>query len=312
VRRLFLALVIASCAPSASAPFSSVTRCDGAEYRKLDFWLGEWEVVSPSGAREGSNLVSKSLDGCAVTEDWVDAHGGRGASLFYFDRARRTFRQVWATSSGGWKEKREATDAPPGSVRFAGVVPRASGGEVLDRTTLTPLPDGRVRQVIEQSADGGVTWRSWEGIYMRRRPACDAHGLDFWLGDWDLTIRTKSGASARGMNRVRATYAGCVIDEDFHAEGPDAPCAGRSLSRFVDGRWRQTWVDDQGSYLAFTGGMSDGKVILYGEPREGAQMRMVFADIRADALVWTWERSEDKGAHWSVQMTIEYTRRVRP
>ena len=29
-------------------------------------------------------------------------------------------------------------------------------------------PDGRVRQVIEQSADGGKTWRAWEGLYSRQ------------------------------------------------------------------------------------------------------------------------------------------------
>ncbi len=35
--------------------------------------------------------------------------------------------------------------------------PQADGSRVLDRTTLTPLPAGRVRQVIEQSRDGGDT-----------------------------------------------------------------------------------------------------------------------------------------------------------
>jgi hypothetical protein len=30
----------------------------------------------------------------------------------------------------------------------------------LDRTTLTPLPDDRVRQLIEISRDRGVTWQT--------------------------------------------------------------------------------------------------------------------------------------------------------
>jgi hypothetical protein len=32
------------------------------------------------------------------------------------------------------------------------------GGSHLDRTTLTPLPGGRVHQVIEISRDAGKTW----------------------------------------------------------------------------------------------------------------------------------------------------------
>jgi hypothetical protein len=42
-----------------------------------------------------------------------------------------------------------------------------------DRTTLTPLPDGRVRQLIETSNDDGRSWETrFEGFY-RRRPAGD-------------------------------------------------------------------------------------------------------------------------------------------
>jgi hypothetical protein len=39
---------------------------------------------------------------------------------------------------------------------------------VLDRTTLTPLADGRVRQVIERSSDGGTTWTTgFDAMYVR-------------------------------------------------------------------------------------------------------------------------------------------------
>jgi hypothetical protein len=45
----------------------------------------------------------------------------------------------------------------------------ASGEIYLDRTTLTPLEDGRVRQLIEISTDGGHSWRSiFDGYYSRR------------------------------------------------------------------------------------------------------------------------------------------------
>jgi hypothetical protein len=39
---------------------------------------------------------------------------------------------------------------------------------VFDRTTLDPLADGRVRQLIEVSRDDGQTWVvTFEGFYLR-------------------------------------------------------------------------------------------------------------------------------------------------
>jgi hypothetical protein len=43
---------------------------------------------------------------------------------------------------------------------------------VLDRTTLTPLSDGRVRQVIEISRDHGTTWQTgFDAYYTHPKPA---------------------------------------------------------------------------------------------------------------------------------------------
>jgi hypothetical protein len=148
----------------------------------------------------------------------------------------------------------------------------------------------------------------------------ESRQLDFWIGDWDLKLKAKSPTSdqwaeAKATNRIRSTLGGCVIEEDFRAEGPGSPWAGRSFSVYVpkQKRWRQTWVDDQGGYLAFTGGWADGKMTLDGEPqqREGKtiQMRMVFSDIGPDHITWTWERTEDGGKTWAPQLVIEYTRR---
>jgi hypothetical protein len=288
--------------------FQRVADCSGPEYHRLDFWLGEWDVASPAGNREGQNRITRAAGGCALHEDWTDADGSSGESLFFYDRAAAAWKQAWATSAGGWKEKSEQPF--DGGVRFAGTLPRSTGGALLDRTTLTTLPGGRVRQVIEQSADGGATWQAWEGIYSRRpRPAaCTNHDFDFWIGDWDVTVHAKEG-EAKGTNRIEATHAGCVIEERFRAEGPGEPWAGHSISAFQDGAWRQAWVDDSGAFLAFRGGMQDGKMVLLGEPRAGVRMRMVFSAIGRDALHWSWERSEDGEKSWTPVMTIDYRRR---
>jgi hypothetical protein len=161
-----LAAVAAAAEGSAKPPSCR----EDAAYAKLDFWLGQWEVFDAKGARDGDNRIEKALGGCAILEHWrAAADGSEGQSLFYYRRAEKRWKQVWVTDSGGVKEKAEVLDFPGPGLRFQGEIPLPSGGTILDRTTLTLLTDGRVRQVIEQSRDGGKSWSGWEGIYVRRR-----------------------------------------------------------------------------------------------------------------------------------------------
>jgi Protein of unknown function (DUF1579) len=324
MRTASLALLLIACTgpdmvAAPAAPPTPATGCSGPEYRLLEFWLGEWEVRDARGRLMGENRIEAILGGCAVREMWTDARGGRGESLFFRDQ--RGWKQVWVTSDGTWKEKSQVA-APAGAVRFQGKVARGDG-TALDRTTLSRLADGRVRQRIESSTDGGATWKPWEGIYTRRKPRCAsaAHReLDFWLGEWDVVLRVRKSprvdewAVSRGVNRIESILDGCAVEERFSAVGPDQPWAGRSLSRWVEGerKWRQAWVDDTGSYLAFSGGMQGKDMVLVGEPfvRDGErlQMRMVFTEIQADSLLWRWERTADAGATWLPMMIIEYRR----
>jgi hypothetical protein len=155
-------------APSAAEDAPPPRACgQDPAYARLDFWVGHWDVVDPKGVRQGENRIEKTLGGCALLEHWRDADGSEGKSLFYFRRSEKRWKQVWVTDDGAVKEKAERLDFPGPGLRFQGKIPTPSGETVLDRTTLTLLPDGRVRQLIEQSRDGGKTWRAWEGIYSK-------------------------------------------------------------------------------------------------------------------------------------------------
>jgi len=137
-------------------------------YAQLDFWVGEWDVYVGDD-RVGHNLIEKTLDGCAILEHWTDRDGGQGKSLFFVDYDRH-WAQIWvtqqATAPGGVKEKVMVDDPPPGSVRFQGVIRHPQAGSWLDRTTLTPLDDGSVRQLIEISEDNGETWNpTFDAVY---------------------------------------------------------------------------------------------------------------------------------------------------
>jgi hypothetical protein len=64
------------------------------------------------------------LQGCAVIEEWQDARGMRGQSLFYVEPTLRQWKQVWVTEAaqrvGGVKEKQLIASSPGGGVRFQG------------------------------------------------------------------------------------------------------------------------------------------------------------------------------------------------
>jgi tetratricopeptide (TPR) repeat protein len=138
-------------------------------YHALDFWVGKWEVRDPNGELQGHNDIVKMLNACAIQENWSSTSHHDGKSLFYYDVGEKKWKQVWITDDGNMKEKSVVEHYPDGGIRFLGIVHGKDGSAVLDRTTLTPLSDGRVRQVIEQSVDNGKTWGSWEGIYSKQK-----------------------------------------------------------------------------------------------------------------------------------------------
>ena len=143
--------------------------CAATVHRQLDFWVGTWDVrLDGRDTVVGTNIIEKTLDGCAILEHWTDARGSRGKSLFYFHRVDQVWKQVWVTDIGRVKEKRMLPESTNTVVVFQGEVRLDDGKRVLDRTTLTDMGNGRVRQRIAQSADGGVTWDTgFDAIYAR-------------------------------------------------------------------------------------------------------------------------------------------------
>jgi len=167
-------IVIASFVVSALATAGSARAQTCAEepgFAALDFWVGEWDVLVDD-EQVGTNQIEKVMSGCAIVEHWMGADGNPGMSLFYYTPATGIWRQVWvtpyATRSGGVKEKTMIATYEDGGVRFQGSIPLGDGKSYLDRTTLTPMADGLVRQVIAVSRDGGNQWNTgFDAIYRR-------------------------------------------------------------------------------------------------------------------------------------------------
>lgn len=151
------------------------------------------------------------------------------------------------------------------------------------------------------------------GMRLAEAQKCDApecRAFDFWTGEWDLTWSGKDGQTVTGKNLVRAILDSCVIEENF--TGPDL--RGKSVSVFNKRRgiWQQTWVDNNGGYLDFTGGFSGGKMVLSRSadtPQGKRLQRMTWYNIAPDSLDWNWEISADEGATWKLAWHIHYRRK---
>ena len=130
--------------------------------------------------------------------------------------------------------------------------------------------------------------------------------FDFWLGEWDVTW----GEDGKGKNHILRIMDDKIIQENFSA--PDL--IGMSVSSYDPERnlWCQTWVDNNGSYLDFTGGFENDRMILSRDAMvrgEACKQRMVWFNIDANQFDWNWERSDDGGHSWRALWQIKYTRK---
>jgi hypothetical protein len=157
-------LVLLMSVPTAGEPRS----CADPSYRQFDFWIGEWEVRTPDGALAGTNRIARIQGGCGLQENWEGTSGTTGTSLNIYDAVLELWHQTWVDSRGSLLLL-DGTFKDGRMVLRGGARP-ARGGTVSDRITWEATGAGTVRQLWEQSADGGKTWTvAFDGRYTRRR-----------------------------------------------------------------------------------------------------------------------------------------------
>ena len=140
--------------------------------------------------------------------------------------------------------------------------------------------------------------------------APEASQFDFWVGDWDLY----SADTLTGNNTIYKIMDGCTVQENFSNARSGYLGKSWSVYRPFTKQWHQTWVDNQGDYIALTGTFEDGKMTLSTAPKKlpnGKEIisRMIFYNITKDSFDWDWQATLDAGVNWNSNWKIHYVRK---
>ena len=141
-------------------------------FNDFDFWIGEWNVYSNDKKRtfQGTNSISKQHKDCLIMENWINAQGGTGSSMNYFDPVEDQWRQLWV--AGGYSIDYTGGLDESGSMALSGKINYYKTGKSnAFRGTWTANADGNVRQFFEQQDTETQEWTVWfDGLYIRKPP----------------------------------------------------------------------------------------------------------------------------------------------
>lgn len=142
------------------------------ESRELDFWVGEWDVArtgQPVPATPSRSHVEMSDDGCVINERYETPIGYSGRSLNAYDANRKQWEQFWVDNAGGMHHY--VGHAHDGNMYYeAEFVPPGQTEPAKHKMTFFNQGPDQVRQLGEQSTDGGRSWTvSYDLTYRRRR-----------------------------------------------------------------------------------------------------------------------------------------------
>ena len=132
--------------------------------------------------------------------------------------------------------------------------------------------------------------------------------FDFWIGVWSVK---GAGGKELGVNQIESIYGGCAVRETWKAA---AGFAGTSLNIYDarDGKWHQTWVDNQGNHLVLAGALKDGNMDMTGELLQNGQkalQRVVWEPLKGGGLRQVWTASRDGGKTWTTVFDGTYSRK---
>jgi len=161
------ALAAVAAAPAFAQGQAQTPPCQEKIFHDFDFWIGDWEVFDPQGAKAGENAITREEYGCLLLERWTSAQGTTGQSYNFVDHITGKWRQVWVSAgatidyAGGLNDK--------GQMVLEGTIGYPTGVKAPFRGTWTPNEDGTVTQSFQQFDPEKKQWNDWfTGLYRRK------------------------------------------------------------------------------------------------------------------------------------------------
>ncbi|HXP24119.1 MAG TPA: hypothetical protein VN807_08255, partial [Candidatus Sulfotelmatobacter sp.] len=149
---LLAAILLSLPATAGTAPAAppKPPSCDAAEFHRMDFWLGDWNLTWDGG--KGTNHVTREFSGCVIHENFrAEAQGATppfvGASWSVYHALNKMWRQTWVDNRDGYY------DLTGG--------PQPDGTFVLQIIRVGREPQ-MLRMVFADIKPDSFTWR-WQG-----------------------------------------------------------------------------------------------------------------------------------------------------
>jgi hypothetical protein len=172
IHAILLAALLQTAPAAAPAPPPPVD-CTDLDHSAFDFWIGEWDVsATGTDTVVARSTISPTAGGCAIEEDYRQTVGPGGVPATYHGVSFSTFDQ---RRGGVWRQfymdSNGAVTVFEGGLSDAGAMVMQAAGRPgsIQRMTVSPQPDGSVRQVGESSTDDGETWGPGYDFTYRRR-----------------------------------------------------------------------------------------------------------------------------------------------
>jgi hypothetical protein len=138
--------------------------------------------------------------------------------------------------------------------------------------------------------------------------SAESRQFDFWVGRWDV-FRADHRAKPIAHSLIERLYAGCGIRENWM---PFSGHDGGSLNTFdpLKKKWRQFWVDADGTSALFEGGWTGSAMVIEGtwpQPGKPTQItRMTYMPLSDGSVEQKGVTSDDHGKTWQPGFDLIY------
>ena len=166
-----LALPQGALAQQQQAAAPPAAACQGAEFRTLDFWVGDWIAEDQQGKPIGTNRITRDEYGdCVITEHFRMSDGSMiGHSVSIYRPGLKQWRQTWVDSQGSFFDL------------VGGPVPSSDHSFFFENKRVTETQPHQ-RMIFQDVKPESFVWR-WQ----KRAKAEDP-----WTDSWVIRYRRKT------------------------------------------------------------------------------------------------------------------------